>query len=144
VRRRGVEVQVMLRIVIALVLLGHGIGHSMGLMQALKVATVNPQWHGDSWILTGIAGTTVTQAVGAVLWTTAIVGFAAVAGVVIGWLPATWWQPLAVGSSLVSLVGVLVFPLAFPTFSTIGAVVVNVAVLAAVTLFDWAPSDLAA
>jgi hypothetical protein len=134
----------MLRIVLALVLLGHGIGHSMGLMQALKVATVNPQWHGDSWILTGIAGTTVTQAVGAVLWTAAIVGFAAVAGVVIGWLPATWWQPLAVGSSLVSLVGVLVFPLAFPTFSTIGAVVVNVAVLAAVTLFDWAPSDLAA
>jgi hypothetical protein len=134
----------MLRIVIALVLLGHGIGHSMGLMQALKVATVNPQWHGDSWILTGIAGATVTQAVGAVLWTAAIVGFAAVAGVVVGWLPATWWQPLAVGSSLVSLVGVLFFPLAFPTFSTIGAVAVNVAVLAAVTVFDWAPSDLPA
>ena len=134
----------MLRIVIALVLLGHGIGHSMGLMQALKVATVNPQWHGDSWILTGIAGSTVTQAVGAVLWTAAIVGFAAVAGIVVGWLPATWWQPLAVGSSLVSLVGVLFFPLAFPTFSTIGAVAVNVAVLAAVTVFDWTPSDLPA
>ena len=134
----------MLRIVIALVLLGHGIGHSMGLMQTLKVATVNPQWHGDSWILTGLAGATVTQAVGAVLWTAAIVGFAAVAGVVVGWLPATWWQPLAVGSSLVSLVGVLFFPLAFPTFSTIGAVAVNVAVLAAVTVFDWAPSDLPA
>ena len=134
----------MLRIVIALVLLGHGIGHSMGLMQTLRVATVNPQWHGDSWILTGIAGSTVTQAVGAVLWTAAIVGFAAVAGVVVGWLPAMWWQPLAVGSSLVSLVGVLFFPLAFPTFSTIGAVAVNVAVLAAVTVFDWTPSDLPA
>jgi len=86
----------------------------------------------------------VTQAVGAVLWTAAIVGFAAVAGVVVGWLPAMWWQPLAVGSSLVSLVGVLFFPLAFPTFSTIGAVAVNVAVLAAVTVFDWTPSDLPA
>jgi hypothetical protein len=26
----------------------HGIGHGMGLLQLFKVATVNPQWHGDS------------------------------------------------------------------------------------------------
>ncbi len=36
------------------------------------------------------------------------------------------------------------FPLAFPTTSTIGALVVDVAVLAAALWFHWAPSDLAA
>ena len=134
----------MFKIVVGLVLLAHGIGHSMGLLQIFKVASVNPQWHGDSWILTGVAGPSVTQAVGAILWTVAIVGFAAVAGVVVGWLPAEWWQPLAIVSSVVSLVGVVFFPIAFPLFSTIGAVAVDVVVLAAVLWLNWVPSDLGA
>ncbi len=134
----------MLKVVIALVLAAHGIGHSMGIIQLFKVATVNPAWHGDSWILSGMAGPGVTQAVGTVLWTVALVGFVGVGAVVMGWLPAEWWQPLAIGSSLVSLVGVLFFPIAFPTFSTIGAVAVDVAVMAAVLWMHWAPSDLTA
>ena len=47
----------MLKVVIAVVLLAPGIGHSMWLLQVFKVATVNPAWQGDSWILTGPAGT---------------------------------------------------------------------------------------
>jgi hypothetical protein len=46
----------MLKLVAAVVLLAHGIGHSLGLLQLFKVATVNPEWHGDSWLLTGLAG----------------------------------------------------------------------------------------
>jgi len=134
----------MLKIVVGLVLLAHGIGHSMGLLQIFKVASVNPPWQGDSWILSGVAGPTVTQAVGAIIWTVAIVGFAAVAGVVVGWLPAEWWPPLAIVSSVVSLVGVAFFPIAFPLFSTIGAVLVDVVVLAAVLWFHWVPADLGA
>jgi hypothetical protein len=131
----------MLKIVIALVLLAHGIGHSMGLLQLFKVATVNPQWHGDSWILTGPAGTTVTQVVGGLLWTGAIVGFAALAVTVLGWLPASWFPPLAVGSAVVSLAGLLLFPIAFPTFSTLGALAVDVAVLVAAVWYHWVPAD---
>ncbi len=134
----------MLKVVIAVVLLAHGIGHSLGLLQVFRVATVNPAWHGDSWILTGVAGTTMTNLVGVLVWVAAIVGFAGVAGVVVGWLPAGWWAPLAVGSSLVSLAGVLLFPIAFPTFSTVGAVAIDLAVLAAVFVAHWTPADLAA
>jgi hypothetical protein len=47
-------------------------------------------------------------------------------------------------SSLASLAGVLLFPVAFPTTSTIGAVAVDVAVLVAVLGLHWAPSDLGA
>jgi len=134
----------MLKIGIALVLLAHGIGHSMGLLQVFKVATVNPAWHGDSWILTGPAGTTVTNLVGSVLWIASIVGFAALAAVVIGWLPATWFAPIAVGSAAVSLAGIALFPVAFPLVSTLGAFVVDAVVLAGVLWFHWLPTDLTA
>jgi len=134
----------MLKVVIAVILLAHGIGHSMGLLQIFKVAAVNPQWHGDSWPLTGPAGMTITQIVGASLWSAAIVGFAALAAVLVGWLPEPWFGPLAIGSAAVSLVGLLLFPTAFPLFSTVGAAAVNVAVLAAVFWFQWVPSDIAA
>lgn len=84
----------MLRIGIALVLLAHGMGHSMGLLGMFKLATVSPGWQGDSWLLSGLGGP-VTQLTGAIVWTISIVGFAALAGVVLGWLPASWWVPLA-------------------------------------------------
>jgi len=132
------------RIVVALVLIAHGIGHSMGLIQMFKVATVNPAWNGDSWILTGVGGQGLAMAVGTVLWTLAIVGFVALGAVVMGWLPAAWWQPLAIASSLVSLAGLALFPFAFPVFSSVGAFVVDMAILAAVLWYGWVPSDLAA
>jgi hypothetical protein len=135
---------VMLTIVIGLVLLAHGIGHSMGILGMTRVATVNPAWDGDSSWVVGRAGPTVSHLVGIVLWTASIVGFAALAGIVWGWLPEQWWAPLAIVSSLASLAGVVLFPLAFPTFSTIGAVAVDVAVLAATVWSGWVPSDLPA
>jgi len=133
----------MFKVAVAVVLLAHGIGHSMGLLQMFKVATINPEWHGDSWLLTGAAGPTATQAVGAVLWVAAIVGFAALAATVVGWLPSAWFAPIAIGSSIASLVGLLLFPIAFPTFSTIGALVVDLGVLAAVVWYHWLPADAA-
>lgn len=133
----------MVKIAIGVVLIAHGIGHSMGLLQVFKVATVNPQWQGDSWLLSGVMGTTFAQAIGVSLWTLAIIGFALLAGVVVGWVPAAWWQPVAIGSAVVSLVGLFLFPMAFPTFSSIGALVIDIAVLAAVLWYHWTPSDLA-
>ena len=72
-----------------------------------------------------------------------MIGFVVLAGVVMGWLPATWWAPLAVASSVVSLVGIVLFPAAFPLTSTIGAVAVDAAVLVATLWLHWVPSDLA-
>ncbi|HEU5325156.1 MAG TPA: hypothetical protein VFV59_04660 [Candidatus Limnocylindria bacterium] len=132
----------MLKILIALVLMAHGIGHSMGPLGMFNIATINPAWHGDSWILSGV-GPSLTQVVGTVLWTLALVGFIAVGAVVLGWLPADWWVPLAVGSSLVSIAGIILFPVAFPVFSTLGALAVDVVVLAAALWLGWTPSDVA-
>ena len=134
----------MLKLAIGLVLIAHGIGHTLGILQVFKVATVNPAWHGDSWLLTPVAGTTLAQALGVVLWTASVVGFVALGAVVVGWLPATWWPPVAVASSVVSLAALLLFPTAFPTFSTAAAFVVDVAVLVAVAALHWSPADLTA
>lgn len=132
----------MLKIIVALVLLAHGIGHSMGILQVLKVATINPGWDGRSWLISGAAGRTLTQVVGVALWAVALIGFVILAGVVIGWLPAAWWEPLAIVSSIASLAGLALFPTTFPTFSSIGALVVDLAVLASVLWFHWVPSEL--
>jgi hypothetical protein len=134
----------MVKLVLALVLVAHGIGHSMGILRVLNLATVNPAWQGDSWLLSGVAGTAVTNAVGLILWSASIVGFAALGGVVLGWLPADWWAPVAIASSAVSIAGIVLFPIAFPTVSTLGALAIDVAVLAAVLWFHWTPGDLPA
>jgi hypothetical protein len=66
-----------LKVVIALVLLGHRIGHSLGILQVTNVAVVNADWHGDSWLLSAPLGTTAAQAIGVALWAGSMVGFAA-------------------------------------------------------------------
>lgn len=133
----------MFRIVIGLVLLAHGIGHSMGPLQVFKIATVNPLWDGDSWILGRVVGPSAVQGLGVALWAIALVGFVVTAAVFMGWLPAGWWQPVAVGSAVASLIGLVLFPAAFPVFSTIGAAAVDVAVLVAVLGFHWLPDSAA-
>ncbi|HET8776208.1 MAG TPA: hypothetical protein VFN76_00975 [Candidatus Limnocylindria bacterium] len=132
----------MLRIAIVLVLFAHGIGHSMGLLQLFRLAVINPAWKGDSWLLAGTAAP-VSTVLGVIVWTTAIIGFSAAAAILLGWLPAAWWEPVAVGAAVVSLVGLLLFPTAFPTASSIGAFAVDAAILVAVLWARVGPASVA-
>src|SRR5262245_1722631 len=134
----------MFRILIAIVLFAHGIGHVLGPLQVTRVAVVNPEWNGDSWLLSGATGTSSAQLIGVVLWMAAMVGFIALAAVVMGWLPATWWVPLSIAASAISLLAIVLFPTAMPTTSTIGAVVVDLAVLVAVVRGGWIPGEATA
>ena len=134
----------MVKILIAVVLFAHGIGHVLGPLQVFKVTAASPTWNGDSWLLSGVTGQTVSNVIGLALWVVAMIGFVAASAVVMGWLPASWWVPLAVVSSVVSLVAIALFPNAFPMTSTIAAAVVDVVVLAAVVVFKWAPTALPA
>ncbi|MET0773544.1 MAG: hypothetical protein ABWZ82_10700 [Candidatus Limnocylindrales bacterium] len=134
----------MLKVVIAIVLAAHGIGHVIGILQVLRIGGTSPAWDGRSWILGDVAGTGVTGLLGLALWSVAMVGFLAAAAVVLGWLPSDWWTPLALVASLASLAGIVLFPSAFPTSSTIGALVVDLAVLVAVLWYRWTPADIGA
>jgi hypothetical protein len=125
--------------VVALVLFAHGIGHSLGILGATNVATINPDWHGDSWLLTAPLGAGPARAIGVALWSVALVGFVAAAAGVVGWLPAATFGPLVIVAATASIAAIACFPVAFPTFSTIAALVVDVGVILAVVVGRWQP-----
>jgi hypothetical protein len=134
----------MLKIVIGIVLLAHGIGHVLGLFPVVGVAPMSsvPKWTGESWLLPS-GQATLAHIVGGVLWAVALVGFLLVSFIVFGWLPETWWQPMAIGASVVSIVAIALFPSGFPTaVNVVGALVVDIALLVAATVYQWAPSAL--
>jgi hypothetical protein len=131
------------RIVIGIVLIAHGIGHSMGILGVSEIAKVNPSWQGDSWILTDRVGRRVARVVGVALWATAMIGFVALGATVFGWMPDTWWRPLAIASSIASIAGLVLFPTAFPIFSSMGAFAIDAAVLVATLWYGWGPGALA-
>jgi hypothetical protein len=132
----------MLRIVLALVLFAHAVGHILGPLQLLGISNVKSAWQGDTWLLSGL-GPTLNQVLGVVLWSVAMAGFLAIAALVMNWLPADWWAPLAIGSAVLSLVSVVLFPGALPTLSLVGAVAVDLIVLLAVVWLHWTPAALA-
>ena len=135
----------MARIIIGLVLLAHGIGHSMGLLGLFKVATVNPAMERRLVAAAGVGRPDAAPGRRRGPLDVSMVGFVALAGVAFGWLPEDLvGAPWRSSRRSASLAGVLFFPVAFPTFSTIGAVAVDVAVLVATLWFHWTPADLSA
>jgi hypothetical protein len=55
-------------------------------------------------------------------------------------VPGEAWRPLAVVSAIVSMLGIMLFIGTWPTFNTLAALGVNVAVLVAVLGLHW-PSE---
>jgi len=119
-----------LRIVIALALFVHGVGHTLGLWMPAR-----------SWLLS--FSEPALRVIGAVCWVLAAAGFVVACLGFLGLLvPAPWWRPLAVAAACVSLLGIFLFWGTWPVFNTIGALAMNVAVLVALLLFHWPPVSL--
>lgn len=128
----------MWRLVVALVILVHGIGHALFLAPCLGIT----QWgqSAQSWLLTGLVGDSVTRVIGAVLWLAVIVGFCT-AGV--GLLTqAPWWRTAAVVSSGVSLLALALFAGASQAQPLISAAGMDVAILVALLWVRWPSVEL--
>jgi hypothetical protein len=126
----------MLKIVLALVLAAHGIGHILFLTPLLGVANWGQQ-SDSSWLL-GAGGP--ARLIGILLFGVALVGFLAAA---LGLLGVTdWWRTVAIISAIVSLVGTLLFFANPPTSSVIAATVFNALVLVLLLVVHW-PTDAA-
>ena len=132
-----------LKLIIGLVLVAHGIGHSLGAFPIFGWAKADG-WSGDSWILTGPAGVTATHALGLVLWAAALVGFVVAGLGVLGVaVPVEWIRPVAVVASMVSLVAIGLFWDALPSMvSKVGAIGVDVIVLWAVLVAHWPSTEI--
>jgi hypothetical protein len=128
-----------LGIIMALVLFAHGIGHVMGLITILGLASTET-WHARSWLLTGLIGDRASRIVGFILFAAALVGFIGVALGLMDWLvPHDWWRTLAIVSAVISFIAVALFWNAFVMFfpNKVGAIGVNVAVLVGLLAVSW-------
>jgi hypothetical protein len=121
-----------LRLVLALVVGGHGLGHILFLVPLLRMADWGQTTHswllGDGWLAKGL---------GTVIWLVAIVGFTVVA---IGLFQLTsWWRTVAIVAAAVSTLGLLLFWAVPTTSPVISALTFNLLVLGALLIFHWPP-----
>ena len=131
-----------LRIIIALVLFVHGVGHIMGVMPALGLSRLK-RWSSHSWLLTPLLGDTVSRIISIILFLAALIGFLGATLGLLGWLvPHDSWRTLAVASAVISLLAIALFWNAFVSFipNKVGAIAVDLATLACLLVLNW-PSE---
>lgn len=129
-----------LRLIVAIILVMHGLGHVMGFSAAWTPAKMGLS--DRPWIFSpGITiDTPVGQAFG-LLWLVAMVGFVASG---LGLLFSQgWWPQLAIASAVVSLVAVLPWWETVPPGARYGAVLADLLVLA-LLLGPWSERVLRA
>jgi hypothetical protein len=127
-----------LRILVALVILVHGIGHVLFLAPCLGMTQWGQAAH--SWLLTRALGDGPTRAIGALLWLAVIVGFTAAAMGLLG--QQAWWRPVASGAAGVSLLALALFANGISRQPLLSAGLMDVAILVALLWVQWPSADL--
>jgi hypothetical protein len=122
-----------LRWVIGLAVIAHGIGHVLFMPALAPVMRLEAS--GRSWLVTGLLGDPATQAIATVVAAAAGLAFiVAGAGIL---AQASWWRPLAIGAAVVSLVLVALMWGGIPHGSAAWAVAFDVAVLVGLAVLHW-------
>ena len=129
-----------LRIVLAVVVLAHGVGHVLFLGPVAGLGAWAGQT-GHSWLLTSAIGESATRAVATLVWTAAIVLFVAGVGGFLG--GAAWWRGVTVAAAAVSIAGIVVFWDGIATTNAIFALVTDVVILGALLVVHWPSAELA-
>jgi len=121
----------LLRVVVAVVLILHGVGHLLAIFPI--VGKKLSQTHSaDSWLFTRLLGDTGARIIGVVIWLIACIGFIGAGLGLLGWLvPSELWPALATWASIFSLLGLGLFWNAFPFLfpNKLGVIIIDVAVL---------------
>lgn len=125
------------RIALALVVGAHGIGH---------VLFVVPLWGGTDWGQSTtswlLGNASLAKGVGSVIWVAALAGFIAVAIGIAG--DSGWWRTVAIVSSLVSILGLVLFWSSPASSPAISALVFNLVVMGSLLVLHWPPVATAA
>jgi hypothetical protein len=124
----------LLKVLVAGVVGVHGVGHVLGWVPAWGIARFEGL-SSRSWLLTDMLGDGSARMLGGALWLVPTIGFVVAAGGL--WTGQGWWRPLALGSAVVSLAAIALFPDALSPSSRIGAIVVNAAVLGGLLVIGW-------
>ena len=126
------------RIVVAVAILAHGIGHVLFLAPCLGFTQWGQTAH--SWLLTRTVGETTTRIIGGVLWLAVTAGFLAAGVGLLG--QAGWWRAAAVASAGVSLAALGLFASAIGTQPLLSAAVMDTAILLALVWLRWPAAEL--
>jgi hypothetical protein len=95
--------------------------------------------------LTPILGETVSRILSIILFLIALIGFIGSTLALLDWvIPHDWWRMLALVSSVISIVTIVLFWNAFVTFfpNKVGAFGVDIAVLVCLLILNW-PTEAA-
>lgn len=137
----------LIKILVAGALLVHGLGH-IGAIGALLFINLSHStdtggWlPARSWLFPSLGGQRATT-VASVFWVLSTVGFVAAAMSFGGFLvPSDAWRQIAIVSSFISLLGLVLFFGTWPAFNTIAALAVNVAVLVTQLWLYWPPQEM--
>ena len=111
-----------LRMIIAIVLFIHAIGHIQGVLVALNLFSTE-KWHSKSWLVDKLVGEKVSKFIALILWLICALGFlvTAFAFLDIG-IPNDLWRPMAKVFSISSLLGVILY---FPARKFVMAMMIN-------------------
>ncbi len=119
-----------LRILLAIVVAAHGIGHVLFLLPLLGAANWGQSV--QSWLF---GAGPLARIAGALIWLLAIIGFLAVA---FGIFQETdWWRTVALVSAGVSTLGLLLFWVRPAGSPVISALVFNLLVAGALLVLNW-------
>ena len=72
----GIMSDQVIRVIVPLALILHGIGHWMGILTAVGVIKTDT-WNSRSWLLTNPLGDTTARVIALAIWALAFVGFLA-------------------------------------------------------------------
>lgn len=115
----------MTKLIVAVVLIAHGIGHVMAPQAAFVPPGAFPRT--AHMVATGMTITSDGGRLLSLLWILPFVGF--LAGTYGLWAGTEWWRPVLVASAAFSIVAVLPWWGVMPVFSYLGALAVDVIVL---------------
>ena len=120
-----------LRILIAGALFVHGVGHTLGFWMPAR-----------SWLFPTLGELTL-RIISSIFWIFAAVGFlAALLGFLGVLVPSGLWRPLAVGTAVVSILGLVLFWNTWPALNTIGALGMNIVILITQLWLHWPPTGM--
>lgn len=137
----------MIKLVIAGVLLLHGLGHGGALGALIWIGHSGGRDTGAwlparSWLFPSLPAS-AANTMASIFWILSLIGFVVAAMSFWGILvPGEAWRQLAVVSAIVSILGIVLFLGIWPTFNTFAALGVSIAVLVTQLWLHWPPQAM--
>jgi len=134
-----------IKVLIAGALLLHGLGHAgvLGALIANSLGHSTGSWlPARFWLFPSLAAP-AARTVASIFWILSTIGCVAASMSFWGTLvPGDAWRQLALASSIVSILGIVLFSGIWPTFNTLAALGMNIAVLVTQLWLHWPPQAM--